>query len=155
MAQAASSNFQVSATGGAGSKGQPAQYMSGGAYGEGKQNMELQTSAKMNKSGVAVPQGRSGVAPVMPSGNPIIPLDAKTQRPEEPVTNGAALGPGAGPEALQSTMMLAAQNNEDIAKLAALLPMYKRIAESPQSTNSTRNYVRWLESQVLSASVNQ
>lgn len=155
MAQAASSNFQVSATGGAGSKGQPAQYMSGGAYGEGKQNMELQTSAKMNKSGVNVPQGRSGVAPVMPSGNPIIPLDAKTQRPEEPVTNGAALGPGAGPEALQSTMMLAAQNNEDIAKLAALLPMYKRIAESPQSTNSTRNYVRWLESQVLLASVNQ
>jgi hypothetical protein len=155
MAEAASKNFQVSATGGAGSKGQPAQYMAGGAYGEGKENMDLQTSAKINKSGVTVPQGRSGVAPVMPSGNPIIPLDAKTQRLDEPVSNGAVGGKGAGPEALQSTMMLAAQNNEDIAKMAALLPMYKRIAESPQATNSTRNYVRWLESQVLTASVNQ
>lgn len=154
MAQAASSNFQVSATGGAGSKGQPAQYMAGGAYGEGKENMELQTAATMSKSGVDIPTGRGGGAPVIP-GEPVVPLSARTNRPDEHPATGAAMGPGAGPEALQSTMMLAAQNNQDIQKLAALLPMYQRIAESPQATNSTRNYVRWLESQVMNAGVNQ
>ena len=152
MAQAADKNFKVSATGGAGSKGQPAQYMSGGAYGEGKENMELQTSATMNKSGVTVPMGRGGAAPVIPS-EPIVPLSARTQRPDEHPATGAAMGPGAGNEALQSTMMLAAQNQEDVQKMAALLPMYKRIAESPQATNATRNYVRWLESQVMNAGV--
>ena len=154
MAEAASSNFTVSATGGAGSAGQPAQYMAGGAYGEGKENMELQTAAKINKSGVNVPVGRGGGAPIS-QGEEIIPLDAKTRRPDEPVSHGAALGDGAGNEALQSTMMLAAQNNEDIAKLAALLPVYQQIAESPNASNATRNYVRWVQSQVTQAGTQQ
>lgn len=154
MAEAANKNFQVSATGGAGSAGQPAQYISGGAYGEGKENMELQTAAPMSKSGVEVPKGRGGAAPVM-SGEEVVPLSARTQRPDEHPATGAALGPGAGPEALQSTMMLAAQNNEDIQKLAAVLPVYQRIAESPNASNATRNFVRWVQSQVTQSGTQQ
>lgn len=153
MATPSSSNFQVSATGGAGSKGQPAQYMSSNYERTGDAgNMELQTSAPMSRSGVNVPTPSS--RPALPE-EPLTPLDARTQRPDEPVSHGAALGPGAGTEALQSTMMLAAQNNEDIAKLAALLPVYQRIAESPSASNSTRNFVRWVQSQVTQSGVQQ
>ena len=154
MAEAASSNFTVSATGGAGSAGQPAQYRSNNYERTGDAgNMELQTSAKMNKSGVDVPVTRGGMS--MSQGEDVIRLDAPTRRPNEPVSAGAALGDGPGNEALQSSMMLAAQNNEDTAKLAALLPIYQQIAESPNASNATRNYVRWLQSQVTQAGTQQ
>jgi hypothetical protein len=142
MAEAASNNFQVSATGGAGSAGQPAQYMAGGAYGEGKENMEIQTSAKMNKSGTVV-RPTPG-AQLRAGGSPVIPLSAPTQQPDVAPSQGAALGPGAGPNVLASNIMLDAQNNEDIAKLAAFLPVYAQIAESPNATNATRNFYRYL-----------
>lgn len=154
MAEAAASNFKVSATGGAGSAGQPAQYMSSDYERTGDAgNMELQTSAPMSKSGVVTPTTAQSARAMREE--PIVPLDAKTQRPDEHPATGAALGPGAGPEALQSTMMLAAQNNEDIAKLAALLPVYQKIAESPNASNATRNYVRWLQSQVTQGGATQ
>jgi len=147
MATEAAKNFQVSATGGAGSAGQPSQYAAG--IDRAQDFMELQSSAKMNKSGVSLPQGRSGGAPVMDmTTEKIVPLDAPTQRPDEPVTTGAALGPGGGPEVLASTAGLTAQTDEDMAKLAALLPIYARIAEMPNASNATRNYYRWLRSQV-------
>jgi hypothetical protein len=57
-------------------------------------------------------------------------------------------GTTAGPEVLASTAGLAAQSDEDIAKLAALLPIYARIAEMPNASNATRNYYRWLRTQV-------
>jgi len=150
MAEAATSNFQVSATGGAGSAGQPAQYMAGGAYGEGKENMELQTAAKMNKSGVNVgpTPTLSAMSAMMGSGDEVVPLDAMTQRPDEFPSTGAAMGPGAGPEVLSTPGMLSAQQNEDMAKLSAFLPIYARIAESPTATNATRNFYRWLKANV-------
>lgn len=147
MATEAAKNFQVSATGGAGSAGQASQYAAG--IDRAQDFMELQSSAKMNKSGVSLPQGRSGGAPTMNMATEKrVPLDAPTQRPDEPVTTGAAMGPGAGPEILASTAGLAAQSDEDMAKLAALLPIYARIAEMPSASNATRNYYRWLRSQV-------
>jgi hypothetical protein len=44
--------------------------------------------------------------------------------------------------------MLNAQQNEDMQKLAAFLPIYARIAESPTATNATRNFYRWLKANV-------
>lgn len=143
MAKAAQQNFQVSATGGAGSAGQPAQYMSNDYERTGDAgNMELQTAAKMNKSG-AVARPTPG-AQLRAGGSPVIPLNAPTQQPDMDPANGAALGGGAGPNVLASNMMLDAQNNEDIAKLAAFLPVYAQIAESPNATNATRNFYRYL-----------
>lgn len=142
MATQASKNFKVSATGGAGSAGQPAQYVAG--VDSAQDFQELESSAKMNKSGVSLPQGRSGGAPVMPVQD-VVPLNAPTQRPDEHPATGGALGPGPGLESLPSSMMLQAQNNEDVAKLAAFLPIYAQIAESPNATNSTRNFYRYLK----------
>jgi hypothetical protein len=43
--------------------------------------------------------------------------------------------------------MLDMQNNEDMMKLKAVLPIYKNHAETPNATNSFRNFTRWLDSQ--------
>ena len=152
MAKKASENFKVSATGGAGTSGQAAPFVAG--VDNASDFQDIESSAKINKSGVTLPQGRSGGAPVMPQED-IVPLSARTTRPNEPVTAGGAMGDGPSNAALASTTMLAAQNDQDMAKLAALLPIYKQIAESPSASNATRNYVRWVESQVMHPQVNQ
>lgn len=147
MAVEAAKNFAVSATGGAGSAGQPQQYAAG--IDRAQDFMELQSSAKMNKSGVSLPSGRSGGAPVMDMGaEKRVTLNELKGTPDEITSEGAAMGPGAGMEVLASTAGLAAQSDEDMAKLAALLPVYARIAEMPNASNATRNYYRWLRSQV-------
>jgi hypothetical protein len=144
MALPANKNFQVSATGGAGTSGQEANYVAG--VDNAQDFQELESSAKMNKSGVSLPQGVSGGAPVM-SGFQGTPLTAPTERPDEHPSTGAAMGNTPGPEMLASTAMLEAQGNQDIQKLKALLPIYAKQAESPNATNSFRNFYRWLSSQ--------
>ncbi len=79
---------------------------------------------------------------------PVVPLDQPTQYPEEPVTTGIPMGAGPGPEVLTSPAMVAAQNSEDVARLMAVLPIYARIAESPNASNAMRNFYRYLRSQV-------
>jgi hypothetical protein len=151
MAIEASKNFQVSATGGAGTSGQPVNYVAG--IDRAQDFMELQSSAKMNKSGVSLPKGRSGGAPVMDLDEPkrVLLNELKGTDPNA-VTAGAAMDATTpGPEVLASTAGLAAQSNEDIAKLAVLLPIYARIAEMPGASNATRNYYRWLRTQVTTA----
>jgi hypothetical protein len=144
MAVAAENNFAVSAVGGAGSAGQPAQYTpnmdNGGDF------YELQTAAKMNKSGVNLKAASSSMRSAADSG--IVPIDAPTIYPEEGVDTGAAMGPNAGEEVMAAPSMLKAQNDEDIAKLTAYLPVYARIAESPNATNATRNFYRYIRSRV-------
>jgi hypothetical protein len=144
MAEKAESNFEVSATGGAGTNGQAAMQATGidRAY----DFMDIQTSAKMNKSGVQLPKGVGKNAPVM-SGDEVTPLGAPTAEPNVPVSNGAVYGDGQGPEALASTAMLDMQNSEDIMKLKAILPILKKRAESPSSTHALNNFVRWVDSQ--------
>jgi hypothetical protein len=144
MAEPAATNFKVSANGGAGSAGQPAQYTpnmdNGGDF------YELQTAAKMNKSGVNL---KAAGSTMRGAADPdIVPIDAPSIYPEEGVDTGAALGPNAGEEVMAAPTMLKAQNDEDIAKLTAYLPVYARIAESPNATNATRNFYRYIRSQV-------
>ena len=67
-------------------------------YGDGQQLMDLQASAPMSASGIsgsAPTPAAGGEAPQQP-----IPIDAPSQRPGEPVTQGAAAGAGAGTEVL-------------------------------------------------------
>ena len=143
MAEPAATNFAVSATGGAGSAGQPAQYMPGEQYGEGGELFDVQTAATMNKSGVVIPKTAKKFS--IPGMEDITPLDADTQYPNEPVDMGTRPGTES---MLAAPSMLNAQNDEDIAKLAALLPVYQKIAESPRATNAMRNYYRYIRSKV-------
>jgi hypothetical protein len=145
MAVEASKNFEVSATGGSGSSGQAAQYAAG--IDNAGDFYELQTQAPMSKSGVQLPNRGNPVAPKMATGD-IVPLDARTLYPEEGVDTGAAMGPNAGEEIMAAPSMLAAQNNEDIAALAAYMPFYAKVAESPNASNATRNWYRYIRSQI-------
>jgi hypothetical protein len=123
--------------------------MSGGEYGEGKENLELQSSAMMNKSGsnpTAAPIG--ALRSALSQNQDVIPLDAFTNRPNEAIPSGAVMGDGPGAGALSSSLMLNAQNDQDIAKLAAHLPVYRQIAEGPNSSAAFKNWVRWLGTQV-------
>ena len=94
-------NYSVSATGGSGNGGtQAAQAMTGGAYGENQAMQELQTSAPMNASPTFAATPSMGRPQTAPVGQQIVPLDAPTQRPDEPVTTGIDAGAGAGSSAL-------------------------------------------------------
>ena len=147
MAKAKENNFLVSGTGGAGTNGQPARYAAG--IDNAQDFYELQTSQPMagentaNKPSYAA----QGAMPKI-SLDGLVPLDAPTQYPEEGVDTGGALGPNAGEEVMAAPAMLKAQNNQDIAQLAAYLPFYAKVAESPRASNATRNWYRYIRSQV-------
>ena len=150
MAKAKENNFLVSGTGGAGTNGQPARYAAG--IDNAQDFYELQTAQPMagentaNKPSYAA----QGAMPKI-SLDGIVPLDAPTQYPEEGVDTGGALGPNAGEEVMAAPAMLKAQNNQDIAQLAAYLPFYAKVAESPRASNATRNWYRYIRSQVEGA----
>lgn len=90
---------------------QPTMNITGGAYGEGKDLREIQSSAPMKQvQGGARPQ------------NKVTPLFAPTERPNEPVTSGMPFGagpnqiPGGGTTikpTLRQTILKALQSSDD------------------------------------------
>lgn len=147
MAIKKENNFQVSATGGAGTNGQPARYTAG--IDNAQDFYDVQTAANMageNPANKPTMSMQGGMPKLDVSG--IVPLDAPTQYPEEGVDTGGALGPNAGEEVMAAPAMLKAQNNQDIAQLAAYLPFYAKVAEMPQASNAMRNWYRYVRSQV-------
>lgn len=102
---------------------------------------EIQSGAPMGTP--PAPAGMSGGG----AAQPLVPLDAPTQRPDEPVTAGAALGPGVGPEALG--LGPEAEDAEDLERLRRYLPALMEMASRPDSTASFRNYVRVLRARVI------
>lgn len=147
MAKPKENNFQVSATGGAGTNGQPARYAAG--IDNAQDFYDVQTSAPMSGTNPALKASNAnpGALPKI-SLDGIVPLDAPTMYPEEGVDTGGALGPNAGEEVMAAPAMLRAQNSQDIAQLAAYLPFYAKIAEMPQASNAMRNWYRYVRSQV-------
>lgn len=119
---------------------QPARYMSGGAYGEGQELMDLQTSAPMAEAPApraAAPRGRS--APAMPDGGPT-PLFAPSERPDEPLTAGAPFGPGPGPMGGPPK----AARNEVIMRY---LPALEEATMWPDAPQTFKALVRYLQGQ--------
>ena len=91
--------------GGPGTAKQPVRWVSGMPWGEGKELMDLQGAAPMSAAPAA----------------PMVPFDAPTERPHEPVTTGNPLGAGAGPEALPAP---APQNDVVSAVIRAAYARY-------------------------------
>jgi len=87
------------------------------AYGEGQETSKLSTSAAKSKTrGIADNVGGRPANPL----TPITPLFAETTRPSEPITNGIAMGEGAGPEALMMQSQFSDRKLSDI--LAQMIP---------------------------------
>lgn len=109
---------------------QAAQYVSGLPYGEGQALMDTQRSAPM------------AAAPSAPA--PIVPLNAPTQRPDEPVTAGADAGPGPGMASLGLGQRDMAADQEFTAAIASYMPALLHIASRPTTSPETRNVIRQL-----------
>ena len=88
------------------------------SYGEGVETAAIQGGAPLAKTPDVRPMSRSeqGIAPSQLER--VTPLYAPSQRPQEPITTGIALGAGAGPEAL--SMGKATEKLSDI--LVKMLP---------------------------------
>jgi hypothetical protein len=127
--------MNVSATGGAGQSGtQAAKYIPGMAYGEGQATMAQQKAAPMAAS------------PATPTPSSVTPLDllAPTTRPNEPVTAGAAMGAGPGPEALNLPSTAGGQADPDLEMVRRYFPVLEYWANQPDTSQATKDYVQYL-----------
>ena len=91
-------------------------------YGEAKEFNSLQQQAPLANVPTA-PAGAPSPGP-QPNPNPlsnVIPLNAPTQRPDEPVTAGVPFGPGPGPEALGPAMTMRTAQYQSASDLLSSL----------------------------------
>ena len=121
--------------------GQPVRNPGGLPYGDNQELATVQAQAPMAKApAMDVPAG--GLSGLLSM--PTTPITDPTQYPNEPVTNGAALGAGSGPEIMASNAMTGPIRN----KLMADLPFLMRAAEQPDASPELRGLVRYLRSLV-------
>ena len=116
------------------------------AYGEGVETKAIQGGAPLAKT-QDVRGARASDVRAAASQSPVTPLFAPTQRPDEPVTAGIAMGAGPGPE------VLGINNNQDTEqdriRLISYLPALEVAAADPNSSQAFRNYVRMLRANLL------
>jgi len=124
--------------------------MTGMAYGENKDFMEIQEGASMaaspkSRGAVKVSQGSPSGA--MGGGNGSMigrgsnPLFSDTMRPDEPVTAGATFGPGGGPSMNPGMDDI---NKTDARSLVKYLPGMMAMAESGDAPEGFKRFVRHL-----------
>lgn len=116
------------------------------AYGEGVETQAIKSGAPLAQT----PDVRAAAGADVRAAaaqQSVTPLFAPSQRPNEPITTGIPMGPGAGPE------VLGINNNvdtlEDKERMISYLPALETIAASPNSSQAFRNYVRMLRANLL------
>lgn len=131
----------ISATGGAGQSGrQGPKYIPGLPYGQGQATMAQQAGAPM-----AGPTPTTPSAPaVRPATGPVTPISEPSMRPNEPVTAGAAMGAGPGPEALTMPGDIQAPNDPDMDLVRQYFPMIELWAQQVDTSQATKDYVNYL-----------
>lgn len=121
-------------------------------YGENKDFQSAQGGAPM-AGRMPMPNGPAptagGGAPPQ-SGSPIevTPMGAPSQRPDEPVTAGAPMGEGVGPEAMGLIPQDQRMRDADLQRLKAYLPYFEWMASLPGASASTRAFVRQMKSRI-------
>ena len=117
------------------------------AYGEGVETQAIKSGAPLARTqdvrGASAADVRNAAAQ-----NPITPLFAPSQRPDEPITSGIPMGAGPGPEVLGFNSA-SADTDADKQRLLSYIPALEAIAQSPASSESFRNYVRMLRADLL------
>jgi hypothetical protein len=113
--------------GGPGSARQPIRRLPDAGYGESKEFEDQQASAPVAQT----------QEPRLVDSSGIVPLDAPTARPDQPVTAGAVTG--------QEPVL---PDEEDASRLQSYLFALKTIASREGSSRATRQYVRQLEARL-------
>jgi hypothetical protein len=128
-----------------GGAAQALQRLPNAGYGENAQFQSLQQGAPLAASGVsASPAGMDvNALPENPAAGQVVPFSAASNRPAEPVTAGAALGAGPGPESLGIAPQQVEQ--QDMANLARNMPIYEFLANLPNASPSSRLLVNLLK----------
>jgi hypothetical protein len=109
-------------------------------YGEAKAYQEQKSGAPMaQQSGTPnLQQMFAGM------GQDVVPMGADSTRPDVPVTDGAAMGPGAGTEALG-----VAPPDPAIERQKMYMPVFEWMANRPGSSDSARNLIRQMKAQQM------
>jgi hypothetical protein len=89
-------------------------------YGSGVENAANKAGAPLAKTADVQPTSRSEMGMAPSQMGPVTPLYAPSQRPDEPITAGIAMGPGPGPEVLGINSGVPAESLSNI--LAQMLP---------------------------------
>lgn len=117
-------------------------------YGENKTYQDLQRQAPLAGSPTPPSATSEGAAPSMwadggAARQAVIPFSAPTQRPNEPVTSGAAAGPGPGTAALgiQPQQM----EQQDMGRKAVYMPFLEAVSNLPSSSPASRVIVNLLK----------
>lgn len=114
--------------------------MPSASYGEGVETAAIATGAPKAKTrGIADNVGGR------PS-NPVIGLNEPTQRPNEPITTGIDMGPGAGSEALMVNQVPDDTNFR--ANINAYIPVLSYVAGLPNTSPETRKAIRQIMDQL-------
>lgn len=120
---------------------QPVRTLPNAKYGEGAAFEQAQQAAPMSGDiGGVMP----GAAPG-PDLSGIVPLDAPSQRPDEPLTAGMSGGPGAGPAVANRPSPMTA---EQAAKVRAYLPVLVVLASRDDADANTKQFVRQLRAEL-------
>lgn len=114
---------------------QPIRPVTGMPYGEGEEMRAIQGGAPM----AAAPEMGGGGPAVQPADlSGVMPLDAPSGRPDEPVTAGANAGPGPGLDALA----LGGDQDPGVQYLRSILPSLELMANQSQASNAFKQFVR-------------
>lgn len=98
-----------------------------------------------DEAGTATPASGGVKAPAAPQGPPIYPEDIPnltdpTSRPNEPISDGLAFGPGRGPDALVNRD----PRNAETSKLKKWLPLMDPYVDDPETPDSVRSLIRFI-----------
>jgi len=116
------------------------------AYGEGVETAAIKSGAPLAKT-PDVRGARASDVRAAAAQTPVTPLYAPSERPDEPITTGIPMGPGAGPEVLGINNNI--DTEEDKARMVSYLPALEVLAASPDSSQAFRNYVRQIRANLL------
>lgn len=119
---------------------QPQMQLPDAAYGEQKTFREDQAGAPM----AATPDVSGGPVVGPADLSNVVGLGAPTDRPGEPVTAGAAMGPGPGVESLG----LSDEEDAGIRHLMDSLPALELMANQPNAGRALRQFVRRVRAMV-------
>lgn len=122
---------------------QPVQDLPNAKYGENAAFRAAQGGAPM--SGDLGSGGSAAPTPGLPDLSGIVPMDAPTQLPGQPITAGLSGGPGAGPALPEAPAPLSEQQRERLRKF---MPVLVVLASRDDADANTRRLVRQLRAEL-------
>jgi hypothetical protein len=117
---------------------QPVRDLPNAAYGEGQQFRDIQSGAPMGSPSSSAPQPAAAPPAGLAS---VVPFGAPSQREGEPITAGAASGPGPG---MDSLGIARPGNDPSVEYITSLLPVFELAASLPTASPHFRQFVRRL-----------